>query len=64
MTEMRVEDNTGTMVVQESHQFDVQPLQRYMEDNVAGFAGKLSVEQFKGGSRIQPTCFQQGIASM
>jgi len=49
MTEMRVEQNTGTMEVQESHQFDVQSLQKYMEDNVAGFKGSLNVEQFKGG---------------
>ena len=49
MAEMRVDANTGTMSVQEHHQFDVRSLQKYMEENVEGFSGTLSVEEFKGG---------------
>ncbi|MEX0942065.1 MAG: phosphotransferase [Pseudomonadales bacterium] len=49
MTDMRVADNTGTIPVQERHQFDVATLQRYMEKNVEGFSGDLSVEEFAGG---------------
>ena len=49
MTEMRVDQNTGTMEVQDTHRFDVRSLQEYMQDNIDGFAGELSVEQFKGG---------------
>lgn len=49
MTEMPVHHNVGTMPVQEKHQFDVKSLQKYMEENVEGFSGTLTVEQFKGG---------------
>ncbi len=41
--------NTGTTVVREAHRFDELRLARWLEANIAGFAGPLSVEQFKGG---------------
>ena len=40
---------SGTRPVSEGHQFDVAALQRHLEANLPGFAGPLSVEQFKGG---------------
>lgn len=40
---------TGTMAVQEKHQFDVASLQAYMQEHVEGFSGELEVSQFKGG---------------
>ena len=40
---------TGTMAVQEKHQFDVASLKTYMQAHVEGFSGELGVEQFKGG---------------
>jgi aminoglycoside phosphotransferase (APT) family kinase protein len=49
MAEFSPEDNIGTMAVQERHQFDVKSLQLYMEENVAGFSGQVTVEQFAGG---------------
>ncbi len=45
----RSEQNSGTVAVREAHRFDVSRLQRFMEQEVAGFAGPLTVEQFKGG---------------
>jgi aminoglycoside phosphotransferase (APT) family kinase protein len=41
--------NTGTKEVAESHRFDEASLARWMEANVAGYAGPLEVRQFKGG---------------
>ncbi len=41
--------NTGTKEVAESHRFDEASLARWLEANVAGFQGPLSVRQFKGG---------------
>jgi aminoglycoside phosphotransferase (APT) family kinase protein len=49
MSESRVNQNVGTMPVQEHHQFDVRALQKYMEEHVEGFSGTLTVEEFKGG---------------
>jgi aminoglycoside phosphotransferase (APT) family kinase protein len=43
------EENQGTVPVREAHRFDVARLQGFMDENVAGFAGPLAVEQFKGG---------------
>ncbi|MCM5680013.1 phosphotransferase family protein [Schlegelella sp. S2-27] len=40
---------TGTRPVSEQHAFDVQALTTYLEQNLEGFAGPLSVELFKGG---------------
>ena len=45
----RSEQNSGTIDVREAHRFDVSRLERFMEQEVAGFAGPLTVEQFKGG---------------
>ena len=39
----------GTMPVQDKHRFDVASLERFMQRSVAGYAGPLQVEQFKGG---------------
>ena len=41
--------NIGTTAVREAHRFDEAALARWMAANVAGFAGPMSVEQFKGG---------------
>ncbi|MGH6970736.1 MAG: phosphotransferase family protein, partial [Caulobacteraceae bacterium] len=41
--------NTGTKPVVESHKFDEAALHRWMQANVAGYAGPLEVRQFKGG---------------
>jgi aminoglycoside phosphotransferase (APT) family kinase protein len=43
------EQNVGTTPVAERHRFDVAALETWMRANVEGFAGPLSVEQFKGG---------------
>ena len=40
---------TGTKPVAERHAFDVAALQAFLEARMAGFAGPLAVEQFKGG---------------
>ena len=40
---------TGTTEVREKHRFDVDALQRYMQQHVEGFSGTLDVSQFKGG---------------
>jgi aminoglycoside phosphotransferase (APT) family kinase protein len=40
---------TGTKPVAESHAFDVAALERHLAQHLPGFAGPLSVEQFKGG---------------
>jgi aminoglycoside phosphotransferase (APT) family kinase protein len=45
----RSAQNSGTIEVREAHRFDAARLERWMETNVAGFAGPLEVEQFKGG---------------
>jgi aminoglycoside phosphotransferase (APT) family kinase protein len=49
MTDARVDQNTGTIPVQERHQFDIGNLQKYMAENVEGFSGELTVEEFAGG---------------
>ena len=49
MAEFDPSANSGTMPVQERHQFDVERLQTFMEGNVEGYSGKLSVEEFAGG---------------
>ncbi|HXG80859.1 MAG TPA: phosphotransferase family protein [Sphingomicrobium sp.] len=45
----RTEANTGTKEVSDRLRFDVAALERWMEQNVDGFAGPLTVSQFKGG---------------
>jgi aminoglycoside phosphotransferase (APT) family kinase protein len=42
-------DFQGTMPVAEAQRFDVDALERYARDHVEGFAGPVTVEQFKGG---------------
>ena len=44
-----MEANVGTKPVAESHAFDVAALQSHLETRLPGFAGPLTVEQFKGG---------------
>jgi len=43
------EQNVGTTAVAERHRFEVGALDAWMRANVEGFAGPLTVEQFKGG---------------
>ena len=45
----QTEQNTGTRPVAESHRFDIAALEAFLRDRLAGFAGQLPVEQFKGG---------------
>ncbi len=40
---------SGTMAVREQHRFDSARLQAYLEENLEGFSGHLTVAQFKGG---------------
>ena len=40
---------SGTMPVQERHAFDIERLAAYMREQVEGFSGALTVEQFRGG---------------
>ncbi|TAG48795.1 MAG: phosphotransferase family protein [Betaproteobacteria bacterium] len=40
---------TGTMAVAEKQRFDIAALESYLRAHVEGFAGPLTVEQFKGG---------------
>ena len=44
-----MEANVGTKPVSQSHAFDVAALQSHLEARLPGFAGPLTVEQFKGG---------------
>ena len=45
----RTEANSGTRDVSERLRFDVAALEAWMAANVDGFAGPLTVSQFKGG---------------
>jgi len=40
---------TGTKPVEERHRFDQRKLETWLQDNVAGYEGPLTVLQFKGG---------------
>jgi aminoglycoside phosphotransferase (APT) family kinase protein len=44
-----LEQNAGTGEVAERHRFDVGALEAWMRAHVEGFAGPLTVEQFRGG---------------
>jgi aminoglycoside phosphotransferase (APT) family kinase protein len=44
-----MEQFTGTRPVAESHAFDVAALEAHLQRELPGFAGPLTVEQFKGG---------------
>lgn len=59
MTEFSADDNSGTIPVQERHQFDVSALRRFMEDNVEGYQGVLTVQEFAGG-QSNPTYLLTG----
>jgi aminoglycoside phosphotransferase (APT) family kinase protein len=48
MTDVQ-EANAGTTAVREAHRFDEAALARWMDANVEGYAGPLTVSQFKGG---------------
>lgn len=45
----RTELFTGTQEVREQHQFDVGALERFMAEQIVGFKGPISVDQFRGG---------------
>ena len=45
----RSAQNSGTVEVRAAHRFDTAALEAWMSREVAGFAGPLTVEQFKGG---------------
>jgi len=49
MAEFDPTANVGTIPVQERHKFDVVRLERFLVENVEGFTGKLTVEEFAGG---------------
>ncbi|MFT3821502.1 MAG: phosphotransferase [Rubrivivax sp.] len=44
-----MDDFTGTAAMAASHAFDVAALERYLSAALPGFAGPLTVQQFKGG---------------
>jgi aminoglycoside phosphotransferase (APT) family kinase protein len=44
-----MEQYTGTKPVAASHAFDAEALEAFLSERLEGFAGPLSVEQFKGG---------------
>ena len=44
-----MEQFTGSGTVSQQHAFDVAALERWLGDKLPGFAGPLTVEQFKGG---------------
>ena len=45
--------------IREGHEFDVGALERYLQQNVEGFKGPLTVRQFEGG-QSNPTFFLKG----
>lgn len=45
----RQEENSGTRDVSPEHQFDTGKLEDYLQERVDGFAGPLTIKQFKGG---------------
>lgn len=49
MSDQGFEHFSGTMPVSMRQQFDIAALATWLSANVAGFAGPLTVEQFKGG---------------
>jgi aminoglycoside phosphotransferase (APT) family kinase protein len=49
MAEAAVEAYLGTMPVPDKHRVDLVRLEDYLRAHIAGFAGPLTVEQFKGG---------------
>lgn len=49
MSGLDQEANAGTTPVRDAYRFDEAALDRWMTEHVEGYAGPLSVEQFKGG---------------
>lgn len=49
MSDTASEAFTGTRPVSDAHQFDTLALEQWLYANLAGFAGPLSVDMFKGG---------------
>ncbi len=49
MTSKRQQQFSGTRPVHEAHRMDEQRLAEYLRDHLDGFAGPLSISQFKGG---------------
>jgi aminoglycoside phosphotransferase (APT) family kinase protein len=49
MTDAVTDANSGTTPVREGYGFDEAALARWLSENVDGYAGPLTVEQFKGG---------------
>ncbi len=49
MSAVNDDANAGTTAVREAHRFDEAALARWLEANVEGYQGPLTVEQFKGG---------------
>jgi aminoglycoside phosphotransferase (APT) family kinase protein len=43
------EESAGTKPVSENQKFNIEALHQYMQQNIDGFSGNLSIEQFKGG---------------
>ncbi|UCF25522.1 MAG: phosphotransferase family protein, partial [Ralstonia sp.] len=62
MTQQDFSAFEGTRPVAEQQKFDIAALETWMRANVEGFAGPLTVEQFKGGQSnptfklITPSC--------
>ena len=49
MSALDQDANAGTTAVREAHRFDEAALELWLKANVSGYAGPLTVEQFKGG---------------
>ena len=49
MAEFDAEDNTGTIPVQDRHKFDMGALDAFMRENVEGYEGPVTAEEFAGG---------------
>ena len=53
---------SGTRAVRAAHEFDVAALDRYLQDNLSGYEGPLTVKQFKGG-QSNPTYLLEASSS-
>ena len=49
MTEASSNQSSGSGAVRDGYEFDTEALRKWMKENIDGFSGDLSVEQFKGG---------------
>lgn len=57
----RQEENSGTREVSSEHQINTGPLEDYLKEHVEGYAGPLSIKQFKGG-QSNPTYLLQAAS--